>query len=60
MSKVSLFKLVINDLEISEYGRNDIYVIFEINASDLTNITGTYNIVDSDDNYISSGTYIVS
>lgn len=60
MTKVSIFKLIIDDLEISEYGRNDIYVIFEINASDLQNTTGVYNILDYDDNFISSGTYSLS
>ena len=60
MTKVSIFKLIIDSLEISEYGRNDIYVIFEINGSDLTNASGTYNILDYDDNFISSGTYSVS
>ena len=60
MTKVSIFKLIIDGLEISEYGRNDIYVIFEINGSDLTNTSGTYNILDYDDNFISSGTYSVS
>ena len=60
MTKVSIFKLIIDGLEISEYGRNDIYVIFEINGSDLANTSGTYNILDYDDNFISSGTYSVS
>ena len=34
--------------------------IFEINGSDLTNTSGAYNILDYDDNFISSGTYSVS
>lgn len=59
MTKVSIFKMIIGGLEISEYGRNDIYVIFEINSSNLSSSTGKYSIVDYDNNYISSGTYIV-
>ncbi len=57
MTKVDLFKLVIEGKQISEYGRNDIYVIFEVNAGELENTSGIYNIIDSDNNYISSGTY---
>ena len=45
--------------EITEYGRNDIYVIFEINAALLTQTTGIYSIVDSIDNYISSGNWYI-
>ena len=60
MTKVSLFKLIIDDLEITEFGRNDIYVIFEIDANDLTETSGNYNIVDFDNTYISSGVYSIN
>lgn len=57
MTKVNAFKLVIDNKEFIEFGRNDIYVIFEINAGLLTQTTGVYNILDSSDNYISSGNW---
>ena len=60
MTKVEVFKLIIDNMEISEYGRNDIYVIFEVNSGELENLAGTYSIVNNNDEYISSGEYIVS
>ena len=57
MTKVSIFKLVIGEFEYSEFGRNDIYVIFDIDANVIEGQTGIYNIVDSGDVYISSGTW---
>ena len=49
--------IVADNKEITEFGRNDIYVIFEINANLLTKSSGVYSIVDSTDNYISSGNW---
>lgn len=60
MTKVEVFKLIIDNMEITEYGRNDIYVIFEVNSGELENLSGTYSIVNNNDEYISSGEYIVS
>lgn len=57
MTKVSIFKLVIGDIEIAEFGRNDIYTIFEVDVNLINGVSGTYNIVDSGDVYISSGTW---
>lgn len=57
MTKVTAFKMVIDGIEIVETGRNDIYVIFKINANDLQNTSGKYNILTQDDEYISSGNY---
>lgn len=57
MTKVSIFKLLIGGFEYTEYGRNDIYVIFEIDATILEGTTGIYNIVDSSDTFISSGNW---
>lgn len=57
MTKVNSFKIIIDNKEITEFGRNDIYVIFEINANLLTKSSGVYSIVDSSDNYISSGNW---
>lgn len=57
MTKVESFKLIIGDTQYIETARNDIYVIFNINAADLTGTAGTYSITNQDDEYISSGTW---
>jgi hypothetical protein len=57
MTKVTLFKLVINGNEYKEIGRNDVYVIFGIDAMDINQNTGKYDIFNQDDEYISSGEY---
>lgn len=59
MSKVETFKILIDGLDIAEQGRNDIYVLFKINAAMLTSGSGRYNIVTQDDEYISSGEWIL-
>ncbi len=59
MSKVEAFKLKLDDIEYTEIGRNDVYVIFDINANMITSSGGTYNIVNQDDEYISSGNWII-
>jgi hypothetical protein len=55
MTKVSIFKLIIGDVEYAEYGRNDIYVIFDVDANIIEGTSGVYHIVDSSETYISSG-----
>ena len=57
MTKVETFKLIIENTEYVEVGRNDIYVIFSIPASKLNTNSGTYDIVNQDDEYISSGNW---
>lgn len=57
MTKIKLFILNINGLNIKESSRNDIYVIFKINASNIEEYSGTYNILDENFEYISSGNY---
>lgn len=57
MTKVDTFKLVLDNTEYIESGRNDIYVIFNIPAVSLTSVNGKYNITDQDDTYISSGNW---
>lgn len=57
MTKVSIFKLIIDGIEFAEYGRNDIYTIFEVDVNLINGTSGIYNIVDSGDVYISSGTW---
>ena len=59
MTKVDTFKLNIDGIEFVETGRNDIYVIFEINSAIFTSSSGTYNITNQDDEYISSGNWIL-
>lgn len=57
MTKVTLFKLVINNNEYKEIGRNDVYIIFGIDAMDINTNTGKYDIFNQDDEYISSGEF---
>ena len=57
MTKVETFKLIIDNLVFIESGRNESYVIFNINAASISNANGTYNITNQDDEYISSGNW---
>lgn len=59
LTKVSTFKLKINDIDFIETSRNDMYVIFKINSNLIIGGSGTYNIVNQDDEYISSGQWIM-
>ena len=59
MTKVKLFILNIEGNNIKESSRNDIYVIFNINATILNDFTGIYNILDENFEYISSGNYTI-
>ena len=58
MNKISTFILNIGELTIKECARNDVFVIFEINANNIDENTGYYNILNGDFEYISSGNYI--
>lgn len=60
MTKVNTFKMVIDGQTFVEYGRNDIFVIFNIDANKINTTTGSYHILNQDDEYISSGTYTIS
>lgn len=60
LTKVETFKLFIDQTEYVETGRNDVYVIFNINTSELENTSGSYNITDENGQYISSGNYTIS
>ena len=57
LSKINTFKIVIENKEYVEIGRNNIFVIFEIDSNNLTNQSGSYNLIDSQGNYISSGNW---
>ena len=49
--------MVIDGVQFIEIGRNDAYVLFKINTGLLTNSDGTYDIMDQDDQYISTGNW---
>lgn len=61
MTKVDAFRITIGGQEMTESARNDIYVIFSINAQLLGTVgsTGSYHISNKDGDYISTGTYEV-
>lgn len=59
MTKVDTFKLLLNGNEYVEVGRNDVYVIFDIKGDGFTTSNGMYDIIDQDDEYISSGNYSI-
>lgn len=59
MTKVESFKMQIGEQSIVESARNDVYAIFAVNASVLSEGTGTYHISNQDGEYISSGKYTV-
>ena len=57
MTKVESFKLIIDSIEYTEYARNDIYVLFNINAALLNSTSGNYAILNQDDEFISDGSW---
>ena len=59
MTKVETFKLNIDGTQYVEYARNDIFVIFKVNAQNIINTAGTYDITNQDDEYISSGSWSI-
>ncbi len=65
MTKVETFKLIINGVTITEYARNNNYVIFNINTNSILNATdtdvtsGEYHIMNQDDEYLTSGNWSV-
>ena len=59
MTKIDTFKMKIDDIEYIETSRNDAYVIFKINAANLKSTSGRYDITNQDDEFISSGAYIL-
>ena len=46
MTKVETFKLLVDDKEYIEYGRNNIFVIFNINGVGLESKSGKYIITN--------------
>lgn len=59
MTKVNTFYLVIDNVKFIETGRNDVYVIFNVQANKLTNTGGTYHVTNEEDEYISSGNWSI-
>lgn len=58
MTKVETFKLIMDGNEYIEIGRNDSFVIFSVDANNITQ-GGRYDIFNEDDDYISSGEYSI-
>jgi hypothetical protein len=58
MTKVETFKLIIEDVEYIESARNDVYVIFTINAGEIKKPSGIYSILNQDDEFISTGSWV--
>ena len=59
ISKVDTFKIIIEGKEYVEIARNDGYVIFNVNALEISGNAGQYNLLNQDDEYISDGTWYV-
>lgn len=65
MTKVETFKIIINGVTITEYARNNNYVIFNINTNVVLNstdtnvISGEYHVMNQDDEYLTSGNWSV-
>ena len=57
ISKVDTFKITIEGKEYVEIARNEGYVIFKINALELSSNNGQYNLLNQDDEFISDGTW---
>ena len=57
MTKVETFKIIIGNNEFVETGRNDIFVIFNIDPSLLEGTNGKYDITNEDGTYLSSGNW---
>lgn len=55
LNKVETFYITIDGKQFIETGRNDVYVIFSVQANLLTTASGSYHISNQDNEYISSG-----
>ena len=60
LTKVETFKLLLGNNEYIEYGRNNVYVIFNINGVGLTASAGKYIITNEKNEYISDGEYTIN
>lgn len=59
MTKVDSFKLSIDGKEYIEFARNDIYVIFKVDATPISRVYGNYHIMNQEGDYISTGKYTI-
>lgn len=59
MSKVDLFMMTIDGNTYYEIGRNTNFVLFNINASNIKNESGTFEIYNNDHEYITYGTWSI-
>ena len=59
ISKVDLFIMTIENEILQEIGRKSNYVIFNINAIKLKETSGTYNIFNQDEEYITYGNWTI-
>lgn len=61
ISKVNTFKISLDNREYVEIGRNNIYVIFEINGNEINKdiYNGRYNLLDDTGTYITSGNFTI-
>lgn len=57
LTKVNTFYMNIDGQQFIESARNEMYVIFKIQANKLSATLGTYHISNQDNEYISSGSY---
>lgn len=57
LTKVNTFYMNIDGQQFIESARNEMYVIFKIQANKLSALLGTYHISNQDNEYISSGNY---
>lgn len=60
MTKVETFKIVIDNNTFVETARNDIFTIFRIDTTVFSSTSGTYHILNEEDEYISSGNWTIS
>ncbi|MCH5167396.1 MAG: hypothetical protein J1F35_05825 [Erysipelotrichales bacterium] len=60
MNKIESFRLSIEGNQISEFARNEVYVIFRIDTTLLKAAGGQYHILDNTGEYISSGDYEIT
>lgn len=57
MTKVEAFKMIIDNIEYVETGRNDVYVLFTVNSTLFNSTGGKYTIVNQDDEFVSDGNW---
>ena len=57
LTKVETFKIRFGNNEFVERARNDVFVIFNINAIYITENYGAYDIINENNEYITSGNF---